>query len=85
MEIKCSICGTAYKFVFKKDDPLPENFPFCSKRCKSIDLGKWLNEEYRISTPLTEVETLTEIERQILNELQEETLARLLGDDVESE
>ncbi len=23
--------------------------PFCSKRCKLIDLGKWLNEEHRIS------------------------------------
>jgi len=23
--------------------------PFCSRRCKLIDLGKWLNEEYRIS------------------------------------
>jgi endogenous inhibitor of DNA gyrase (YacG/DUF329 family) len=23
-------------------------FPFCSPRCKAIDLGKWLNEEYRV-------------------------------------
>lgn len=23
-------------------------FPFCSNRCKTIDLAKWLNEEYRI-------------------------------------
>lgn len=23
-------------------------FPFCSPRCKTIDLGRWLNEEYRI-------------------------------------
>lgn len=22
--------------------------PFCSQRCKTIDLGKWLGEEYRI-------------------------------------
>jgi len=26
--------------------------PFCSKRCKLIDLGKWLGEENRISEPL---------------------------------
>jgi len=26
--------------------------PFCSHRCKLIDLGKWLNEEARISEPL---------------------------------
>ena len=23
-------------------------FPFCSPRCKQVDLGKWLNEEYRV-------------------------------------
>lgn len=22
--------------------------PFCSERCKLIDLGKWANEEYRV-------------------------------------
>jgi endogenous inhibitor of DNA gyrase (YacG/DUF329 family) len=22
--------------------------PFCSPRCKMLDLGKWLNEDYRI-------------------------------------
>lgn len=22
--------------------------PFCSKRCADVDLGKWLNESYRI-------------------------------------
>ncbi len=26
--------------------------PFCSRRCKLIDLGKWLGEEHRISEPL---------------------------------
>jgi endogenous inhibitor of DNA gyrase (YacG/DUF329 family) len=23
-------------------------FPFCSPRCKTIDLGRWLGESYRI-------------------------------------
>lgn len=23
-------------------------FPFCSPRCKQVDLGKWLDEKYRI-------------------------------------
>jgi hypothetical protein len=23
-------------------------FPFCSDRCKTIDLGRWLDERYRI-------------------------------------
>ena len=26
--------------------------PFCSKRCKWVDLGKWLNEEHMISEEL---------------------------------
>lgn len=26
--------------------------PFCSQRCKLVDLGKWLGEENRISEPL---------------------------------
>jgi len=28
-------------------------FPFCSERCKQVDLGCWLDERYRV--PLTDV------------------------------
>ncbi len=30
--------------------PRAENpfFPFCSKRCRMVDLGRWLGEEYRM-------------------------------------
>lgn len=30
--------------------PRSENraFPFCSERCQTIDLGRWLDERYRI-------------------------------------
>jgi endogenous inhibitor of DNA gyrase (YacG/DUF329 family) len=32
----------------------PENTfrPFCSERCKMIDLGSWANEQYTIATPV---------------------------------
>jgi len=30
--------------------------PFCSPRCKAIDLGKWLNEEYVIHDPILDPE-----------------------------
>jgi len=42
----CPICG-------KEVTPRSANpaFPFCTARCKSIDLGKWLNEEYRVPAP----------------------------------
>jgi len=28
--------------------PASEAFPFCSPRCRLVDLGRWLGEEYRI-------------------------------------
>lgn len=33
--------------------PRDENdaFPFCSKRCREVDLGRWLDEQYSI--PMT--------------------------------
>lgn len=27
-------------------------FPFCSKRCRLIDLGRWLSGDYVVSRPL---------------------------------
>jgi endogenous inhibitor of DNA gyrase (YacG/DUF329 family) len=50
--VKCPICGKDVGFYEKKE--FPPNFPFCSQRCKLIDLGKWLNEEYKISEPMPE-------------------------------
>jgi len=32
-------------------------FPFCSERCRLIDLGKWASGGYVISTPLNDPET----------------------------
>ena len=40
---KCPICRTPVELRSKN-----KFFPFCSKRCKQQDLGKWLNEEYRM-------------------------------------
>ena len=44
--VKCPICEKDVKFHKKKK--FPPNFPFCSRRCKLVDLGKWFNEEYKI-------------------------------------
>ena len=35
-----------------------EHFPFCSERCRLIDLGKWASGGYVISTPVTDPEQL---------------------------
>ncbi len=29
-----------------------EHFPFCGKRCRTIDLGKWVSGDYAISRPI---------------------------------
>lgn len=29
-----------------------EHYPFCSKRCKTIDLGRWADESYKITRPI---------------------------------
>jgi uncharacterized protein len=35
-----------------------ENFPFCSDRCRLIDLGKWASGGYVISSPVTDPEQI---------------------------
>ena len=46
MRAKCPICGNASDV---NADPVG---PFCSSRCKMVDFGRWLGEDYRISEPL---------------------------------
>ncbi|MDO9371431.1 MAG: DNA gyrase inhibitor YacG [Gammaproteobacteria bacterium] len=41
--IACPTCGK--DVVWAKDNPWR---PFCSERCKLIDLGAWANESYRV-------------------------------------
>ena len=37
--MRCPICGKP---------TAPDYRPFCSRRCADVDLGRWLNESYRI-------------------------------------
>lgn len=39
-----------------------EDFPFCSDRCRLIDLGKWASGGYVISSPIHDPELLDELE-----------------------
>lgn len=41
--VRCPQCGQPAKAT--KDNPAR---PFCSRRCKLIDLGKWFEEDNRI-------------------------------------
>ena len=40
MSIRCSICHREFQ---PEDSPA---MPFCSERCRLIDLGRWLDEDY---------------------------------------
>ena len=46
------------------------DFPFCSDRCRLIDLGKWASGEYRISSPILDPEVLEEIDEATLRRAQ---------------
>lgn len=43
LEVACPTCGKAVNW-----SPAERWRPFCSERCKLIDLGEWLTEEHRI-------------------------------------
>ena len=45
MTAKCPIC----KKEVSKESP---EFPFCSDRCRILDLGNWASERYVISIPI---------------------------------
>ncbi|HHH39020.1 MAG TPA: DNA gyrase inhibitor YacG [Sedimenticola sp.] len=45
--VRCPTCGRRFSW----DERSPWR-PFCSERCRLIDLGEWLGEGHRISEPL---------------------------------
>jgi endogenous inhibitor of DNA gyrase (YacG/DUF329 family) len=47
MKVRCPICAKKMDGQGPKEWP---DWPFCSPRCKLIDLGRWLGEEYRLGT-----------------------------------
>ncbi len=49
LKLHCPICKKAVKSS-------SDNFPFCSDRCRTIDLGKWASGGYVISSPVPDAE-----------------------------
>jgi len=45
INVSCPICGARMQGQSLAEWP---SFPFCSNRCKTIDLGRWLDESYTI-------------------------------------
>ena len=42
---RCPICNREIRVANLAEWP---ELPFCSKRCRQIDLGRWLAEDYRV-------------------------------------
>lgn len=47
---RCPVCKSP---VAGKDVP---SFPFCSARCRQIDLGRWMDERYVVSRPIEQAD-----------------------------
>lgn len=43
LKIKCPRCGVKTEWAGNKSRP------FCSEKCRLVDLGNWANEEYSIA------------------------------------
>lgn len=52
---RCAICEKDVSY----EGSLPALYPFCSPRCKLVDLGRWFNEQYTIDRDVS-VENLPE-------------------------
>jgi endogenous inhibitor of DNA gyrase (YacG/DUF329 family) len=53
--LHCPIC----KKPVALDHP---EVPFCSERCRTIDLGKWASGDYKISSPILDPDLLEDLE-----------------------
>jgi len=49
VKLRCPICKKAV-------NKSTADFPFCSDRCRTIDLGKWASGAYVISSPVTDAD-----------------------------
>jgi endogenous inhibitor of DNA gyrase (YacG/DUF329 family) len=52
--LRCPTCAMLVQ-------PGHEDFPFCSDRCRKIDLGKWATGVYKISSPVLDPDVLDDL------------------------
>jgi uncharacterized protein len=57
LKLKCPICK---KVVTSKG----AEFPFCSDRCRLLDLGKWASGGYVISSPVQDGDDTEDLSRE---------------------
>ncbi len=62
MTYKCPICKKP------TDSEKDSEFPFCSERCRLLDLGAWYSEKYVVSDPIFNEDEIPETDRRALHE-----------------
>jgi uncharacterized protein len=67
MQHICPICKKP------TDSERDAEFPFCSERCRLLDLGAWSSERYVVSDPIFDEGELSEADRSALNEAKRKT------------
>ena len=48
MNHRCPLCNKPVEASSGEQSGQSDCLPFCSERCKFVDLGAWLDEEYKI-------------------------------------
>ena len=48
MEHTCPICKKVINSTGQEKNEGRKFYPFCSERCKLVDLGSWLDSDYKI-------------------------------------
>ncbi len=56
MKHHCPICRKP------TDSVTDAEFPFCSERCRLVDLGNWAMEKYKVSEPMMDEDEAEETE-----------------------
>jgi uncharacterized protein len=62
MTHKCPICKVP------TDSAVHADFPFCSERCRLLDLGNWASEKYVVSEPVFDEQELLDGARKAVND-----------------
>jgi hypothetical protein len=55
--MKCPICKRPVRLEDKES-------PFCSERCRDVDLGNWATDKYVISTPAQDLDDPASVEEE---------------------
>ena len=45
---RCALAECGRSFRYDPKDVRGSSYPFCSPHCRGADLGKWVDEDYRI-------------------------------------